>query len=155
MKYKFKPQTGILVAGLLAVTYAEATCWYQGTSAVCFLSGDTVDQIVWNNGTSTSKTPVTATADWSVNAPAGGTGYLVHSGTGGTGYTTYTADPSVTDPTSCDGPGQFRDYSNHLTSVNDWWSDTADYQGNITGTYNHYPSADIHAGTVNTGTTCQ
>jgi len=49
MKYKFKPQTGILVAGMLAASYASA-CFWQQTDAICFASGTSVDTIYWNGG---------------------------------------------------------------------------------------------------------
>ena len=56
MKYKFKPQKAILVAGVLAAAYAEA-CWYQNTSAVCFTAGAKVDQYgSWPDGNGSGQT---------------------------------------------------------------------------------------------------
>ncbi|HEV2391609.1 MAG TPA: hypothetical protein VG146_04510 [Verrucomicrobiae bacterium] len=66
MKFKFKPQTAVLIGGMLAAAYAEA-CYYSNTTAICFVSGNQVDTIPWPDGTSTAN--VYATGDFTANAP--------------------------------------------------------------------------------------
>ena len=138
MKYKFKPQTGLLVAGLLAASYANA-CLYQATAVKCVASGDTIDTIYWNSDYSNYKSlglgsqPVTATQDWWVTAN-GSSGYLSYQTTGhGTNYTNYRADNGTVNTKYCSGPAQFKDFSLHSTSVT-WVPNTANSDG-LAATY--------------------
>lgn len=117
MRFSFKPQTGILVAGLLAATYAEA-CYYQTTSAVCVAASTQVDQILWSNGGS-SYTPIYASADWTISS---GVGYQVVVSGSGT-YAGYGYDGGMI-PDYCTGPVHFMDASGNTASVSSWsaWS---------------------------------
>ncbi len=125
MKYKFKPQTGILVAGMLAATYASA-CYYQGTSALCFASGDTVDTIYWNGPTAgLGSQPIIASVNWLVNAN-GPSGYFSWSTPIGTGGRETRTGDGGTVPSYCSGPAHFLDFSGHSTSINSWVSNSAD-----------------------------
>src|SRR5689334_20953458 len=114
MGYKFKPQTGILVAGLLAATYAEA-CWYEGTSVLCVASGSTVDKIRWS--TTGTDLNVTASADWLVTSQPGY--HIVTSGTGAGGYQGYNGDGGSI-PDYCTGPVHFTDAAGNTASVAGW-----------------------------------
>jgi hypothetical protein len=104
MKYKFKAQTCILVAGMVASAYA--TCYMQETSgtAICFAAGQTVDYIYyWHGGTLSDD--VVATSDW-VHGYQTGTSQtknFLNAYTTGSGYSTYTADK----PLYCYGPAKF------------------------------------------------
>ena len=150
MKYKFKSQTGILVAGMLAATYASA-CYYQQTSALCFASGDTVDTIVWNGifGPSQGTAYVIASSDWLVTA-TGSSGYFTwDSSSGGPSYSDPTPDGSSA-PTYCSGPAHFLDKSSHNTSVNSWMAQST----SIAPLWSHYNNTPV-GGTVNTSSsTC-
>lgn len=137
MKFKFKPQTGILVAGVLAATYAQA-CFYQQTQAVCVLAGSTVDSITWQDGNPTQRF-VTASADWIVNAQGGH--YLVVSGSGP--YGNY-GDDGGSLPAYCSGAVHFKDGAGNTVSVSSWYGGSTDPNG--------YPKIDpgskgIFAGT--------
>lgn len=113
MKFIFKPQTSILVAGLLAAAYAEA-CYYQATSAVCIAAGTTgLDSWVWDNGGGTVN--VTASSDWIIYASPNH--HLVVSGSGT--YKGYGSDGG-TIPAWCTGPVHFADASNNTVSVTSW-----------------------------------
>ena len=114
MKFKFKPQTGILVAGILAATYAEA-CYYQTTSAVCIAASTTVDNIYWNNPFTGNPTPVTASADWTIDSGPGH--YVAISGAGA--YQGYVNDGGSI-PNYCTGPVHFTDASGNTASVASW-----------------------------------
>lgn len=122
MRYKFKPQTCLLVAGIAAS--ACATCYYPQTAAttVCFYSGSAVDTIYWQGGA--TFTTVHATSDWNRNVPnttqvSNSGKYLVsvvsyNNGNGG--YNTYNADT----PVYCYGPAQFLDAAGNTDSVPYW-----------------------------------
>lgn len=112
MKYKFKPQTAIMVAGLLATCYADA-CYYSGTQAVCFTSGSVVDGICWADGLATPS-KITATSDWLLFA----TPNLIYTGNGAGGAAN--GSPTGNASSHCTGPAQFKDYSGHTTSVTTW-----------------------------------
>lgn len=112
MKFKFKPQTGVLVAGLLAAAYSEA-CYYQGTTAVCIASGTPVDQIWWNNPYTGFSKSITASADWTITS----TKHLVVSGSGT--YGGFQSDGG-TIPDYCTGPVHFTDASGGTSSFNSW-----------------------------------
>ncbi len=119
MRFKFKPHTCMLVAGL--VTSAYATCYYQQTSAICFPSGAQVDAIYFpsQNG---SYTVVSATSDWIVYA-----NNVVTTPNGNQGHTTYTSPPSK--PPYCQGPAKFTEpVSGHLTTT-PWQNSAADRFG--------------------------
>src|SRR5271166_2167209 len=116
MKYKFKPQTCLLVAGLLAATYAEA-CYYQNTSVLCVANGVTVDTHNWLDNTGTGIT-LTATTDWVVSYTSP---HLVWQSTGAGGATSYTGGGNQY---YCHGPAKFLDYSSHSVSVPDWMADS-------------------------------
>lgn len=116
MRFKFKPQTGLLVAGLLAASYSEA-CYYQGTSAVCIASGATVDGITWNSNTGAGQQPITASQDWIVYAQANH--HVVWSGTGAGGYQG-TGGDGGTLPNYCVGPVHFTDASGNTSSFASW-----------------------------------
>ena len=115
MKYKFKPQTCVLVAGLLAATYAEA-CFYQNTSVLCAANGAVVDAHGWLDG-SGSGISLTATSDWveSDTSP-----HLVWQSTGAGGTDSYTGGTEY----HCHGPAKFYDYSGHSVSVPDWMANS-------------------------------
>jgi hypothetical protein len=138
MRFKFKPQTGILVAGLLAATYAEA-CYYQATGAVCVAAGTSVDDIYWNNtsGSPTHKV-VTASSDWIINSGAGH--YVSVSGSGS--YQGYGNDGG-TIPDYCTGPVHFTDASGNTASVSSWSYKSLDFGTAITPN-----SKGIYEGTV-------
>lgn len=103
MKYSFKPQTALLVAGMVATAYAS--CYIQATSgtAVCFASGTTVDMInYWHSGPAA----VIATSDWVKGYQSGTsqTKNLLNAYTiGGVGSSGYTSDT----PVYCYGPAKF------------------------------------------------
>ena len=81
MKYTFKTHKAVLVAGLLAATYAQA-CYYQTTkSFTCVLGGHTVDKITWLDGTTSG---VSADGDWVVQP----TSSMVYTSTGVGGRST-------------------------------------------------------------------
>jgi hypothetical protein len=130
MKYKLKPQTALLVGGLLAASYANA-CLYQATSVLCAASGDTIDTIYWNSDYTggTGKQPVTATMDWVVVAN-GSSSQFSFTGAGfhGTNYSGYIADNGTFNSTYCSGPAQFKDFSLHSTSVT-WVANSANTDG--------------------------
>lgn len=156
MKYKFKPQTAILVAGMLAATYASA-CYYQQTSAVCYVSGDTVDTILWSGGAvSLGTKPVIASSDWLVNA-TGSSGYFTwDSQSGGPSYSDPLGDGGGL-PEYCSGPAHFLDFSGHSTSVNSWVANSADYNGNTGYFHSRFAQygGTLVSGTVNTSSsTC-
>lgn len=117
MRFKFKPQTGILVAGLLAATYAEA-CYYQGTSAVCVTAGSTVDDIAWSSATTVTRY-ITASSDWVVYSNTGSGKYLVWTGTGPGGYNG-TASDGGSIVGYCTGPVHFTDAAGNTASVASW-----------------------------------
>jgi len=145
MKYKFKPQTGILVAGMLAASYASA-CFWQQTDAICFASGTSVDTIYWNGG-GAGTAEVYASSDWWVNAD-GPSGYFYWSSPAvGTGNVNYT-DDSHANPSLCSGPAHFLDYSGHNTSVNSWVANSAS-SGKTPWLYY---SGTLSEGTVSGGT---
>jgi len=158
MKYKFKSQTGILVAGMLAATYASA-CFYSQTSAICFASGTTVDTIYWGgNGYGQGQNNVIASSDWWVNAD-GPSGYFYWSSPAvGTGNSN-TTDDNHANPAFCSGPAHFLDKSGHNTSVNSWMANSAN--GGIGGgsgkdLFEYYKSGGVQTlveGTVS-GSTC-
>jgi hypothetical protein len=139
MRFKFKPQTCMLVAGL--VTSAYATCYYQQTSATCFPSGAQVDAIYFpsQNG---SYTAVYATSAWNVGA-----NNVVTTSNGSQGYATYTP---ASPPGYCQGPAKFTEpVSGHQTTT--YWQNSA---ADRFGTYpvpNNPPGG--FWGTT-TGTTC-
>ena len=144
MKFSFKPQKAILVAGVAAAAYAQA-CYYQNTAVLCFQAATTVDRINWyddHTGISASQTssPVTATQDWFAYSVSGH--YYVGVGPG---YTSYTADTSEQNPIGCSGPAQFLDFTGHTISLA-WQYNVA------SGATIGFPN--IVSGTVNTGTTC-
>jgi len=118
MRFTFKPQTALLVGGLLAATYAGAACYSQGTMTVCFSSGATVDTINFPSDTGWSDAvtaDVIATSNWIYYA-YGGT--LVWPSTGGSGGTTFNQTGATVS--ICDGPAQFTDPSGHTDTLNDW-----------------------------------
>ena len=121
MRFSFKPQTGILVAGLLAATYAEA-CYYQTTSAVCVSAGTQVDTIRWNNTTGVPvNTPITASSDWTVSSGVGHQVVVSGSGT----YEGFGADGGSI-PSFCLGPVHFTDAAGNTASVSSWSRGTID-----------------------------
>jgi len=128
MKYKFKPQTGILVAGMVAATYASA-CYYQGTSALCFASGATVDTILWGGDASLNlgTKPVIASSDWLVY-PNGPTGFFYWSTPIGSAGRAVATRDTGTVQSYCSGPAHFMDFSSHSTSVT-WVANSADVNG--------------------------
>lgn len=122
MRFSFKPQTGVLVAGLLAATYAEA-CYYQTTSAVCIAAGTTVDSITWSTDTSHPKS-VVASSDWTISS---GVGYQVVVSGSGT-YEGFGADGG-TIPSYCTGPVHFTDAAGNTASVSGWSRHSTDNSG--------------------------
>ncbi len=79
MKYKFKPQTGLIVGGMLAGAYASATCYWQ-SSVNCAPSGSEVDIVYFDtgNGTGGIQYTIYSSADWVIDSLAlsgGGGGY--------------------------------------------------------------------------------
>jgi len=120
MRFKLKPQTCMLVAGLVTSAYAT-TCYYQQTSATCFLSGAEVDRIYFPSLPSGSYKQVLATSNWIVYA-----NNVVTTPNGNQGHTTYTAPP-LGPPPYCSGPAKFTEpVSGHLTTT-PWQNNTADY----------------------------
>ena len=139
MKFKFKPQTGILVAGLLAATYAEA-CYYQTTSAVCVPAGTQVDYFYWNNTYGTRPfVSITASADWTINSGQGH--YVAVYGPSGP-YQAYGNDGGWI-PDFCTGPVHFTDAAGNTASVSSWSA------GSISGSPAYTPNGQgIYEGTV-------
>ena len=115
MKYRFKPQTCLLVAGLLAATYSEA-CYYQNTSVLCVTSGSTVSTWTWNINPYNQAT-VTATQDWYVYDTSH---HLVYVGSGNSGNTRIINSSGAANSGDCHGAASFKDVSNHTVSVPDW-----------------------------------
>jgi len=153
MKYKFKSQTGILVAGLLAASYANA-CFYQQTASLCFASGATVDTIYWAGDNAHGTSDVKASSDWWMLAN-GSTGYLTYSAPGtGPGHSAQTTDNG--SKPLCHGPASFKDYTLDTISVTDWVPNSANLSADNAGlsnyaTYSTYTS--LTSGTA-TGSTC-
>lgn len=92
-KYNFRPQTCLLVMGVVASAYAF--CYTQVTSgtAVCFYSGDSVDSLAWPSLGPGGSTTVIATADWVKGKQTGtvqdGKNFLNAYSTGGAGNGSY------------------------------------------------------------------
>ena len=149
MIYKFKPQTGILVAGLLIATYADA-CYYQATSAVCFNSGDTVDVICWPDGL-VGGSKVTATSQWSYSAAPNN---LIYTGTGTVGNSTASLAGSGAPLSYCTGPAQFKDYAGHTTSVTTWENNTVNSGSSACGVSLNQIKTIYPLGGTLTGGTC-
>lgn len=155
MRFKFKPQTALMVGGLLAATFASASCFIQGSTAICYTSGSVVDNIPWQADTDWSPNPtaqdVIATADWTYNAsnPANS---LVYSGAqNGHGYVNSYDSPGYTHNTviQCNGPVKFKDPSGQYQTVSRW------NNGIVSGTTNYKPSLLIQdQATVSGSTTC-
>ena len=116
MKFKFKPQTCVLVAGLAAASYAEA-CYYQLTSATCFNSGDTVDNFYYYTTPSYAATPVIATSNWLSNS-----NNVTTVNNGSQGYSSHT---SPTGPQYCSGPAKFVDPAGHTDTLGTWENGSA------------------------------
>jgi hypothetical protein len=125
MRYKFNVQSSILVAGLVAASYAQA-CYYNYTSAKCFNSGDPVDVVFWPDGTTPAST-VVATADWYAIANN------YKTGTGVGGYSSYT---TASAPSWCGGPAKIKDPSGHFNALTEWENGAAtvgSYSFSVTG----------------------
>lgn len=112
MKYKLKPQTGLLIAGLLSSAYANA-CWYT-TSMVCYSSGIQVDTVYF----SPSSKAIYASADWEID------------------YGTQTPNgfgkPNNGPNVYCSGPAHF---ANPITMGNEtisYWQDNVGSGGSAT-----------------------
>jgi hypothetical protein len=101
MKFKFKPQTCMLVAGI--VTSAYATCYYQLTSATCFTSGTVVDNMSFllNPGGTGIDTPIKASQDWVAQV-----NNVTTTNNGHQGYSSWS---SISTPLACSGPAKFTD----------------------------------------------
>lgn len=136
MRFSFRPQTGILAAGLLAATYAEA-CYYQTTSAVCVAGGTQVDTITWSSAPFTTRA-VIASSDWTISS---GVGYQVVVSGSGT-YAGYGYDGGAI-PDFCFGPVHFTDAAGNTASVNGWSTHSTD--GNNSPT--HPSDVGIYEGT--------
>ena len=112
MRFKFKPQTAMLIGGLLAVSYSEA-CWYSGTKATCYVSGDQVDTITWaDNGTTSA---VTAQGDFTYSAPPGH--QIAYQGTGSGGHVSLSNILNIVPTPHCIGAASFLDRASHSTSL--------------------------------------
>ncbi len=122
MKYKFLPQTCLLVGGLAATLYAD--CWYQQTATLtyCFYSGAAVDTLSWH-GSGGSST-VYATSSWNQWEQNGVKGYLnsVVYYFGTNPRDNYDYQP----PTYCYGPAKFTDPAGNTDSV-PYWENGAAY----------------------------
>jgi len=79
MKYKLQPQKFVMIAGLVASTYAQA-CYYQTTHTFycCSVNNETVDKITWLDNTTS---PVIADGEWPVTP----THSMVYTSTGAGG----------------------------------------------------------------------
>ena len=126
MKYKFKPQRGIVVAGLLAGAYAQA-CWYQNTTD-CAVSGTHVDTLEFFEGNAI----VSATSSWFTYVYSFGSGVP-------NGYSSHTRTP-------CAGPAKFVNPEGHTQTL-DYWE-----YGLANG--NQGLGSGFQTGKV-TGTTCE
>jgi hypothetical protein len=138
MKFKFKPQTALLVGAVLATTYAEA-CWYSGTHALCFVANQQVDTIYYPDGVNSSA--VVATGDFIADAPGGHT--LTYQGTGSGGYSSVSGG-TIYYPPFCTGPAKFTDLSGHSISL-EWENDT---------TSSGFPGPSMYEDGTPTGATC-
>jgi hypothetical protein len=156
MKFKFKPQTALMVGGLLAATYASA-CWIQGSTAVCFTSGTTVDrihfdQVGWNSSAGTISRDVIATQDWKYNATNSATS-LVYSGSqSGSGHASYTGAYPYSPTTQilyCGGPAKFQDAAGQWCTVSEWVNDSIDG-----GSHSGQPPTIYDQATTSGSTTC-
>lgn len=138
MKYKFKPQTAILVAGIMAAAYAEA-CYQQVTSAYCGIAAGTPLNTTigwWNDdGTQGSSSVVKARTDWYYQATD-----MWLPGTG-SGYNTVNNDGN--QPTYCHGPAEFADWAGQTVYATWGDGDSA------------YFDSNLKFGTVNASDTCQ
>jgi len=108
MKFKLKPVTGMLVAGLAASAYG---CWSQTSTNICLSSGLTSGENLFP--AEGGEITVTATADWeNTTAVSAGTGLSTRSGTPG-------------PANYCSGPGKFPNPRNtsHTESIT-WWDDS-------------------------------
>ena len=124
MKYSLNPKTGLLVAGLLSVAYAEA-CYYPWSNT-CAASGSTVDHIqFYNSDGSQTDTPVKASADWPLNYSTVGS-----SGVGGKqGHSGYLY---------CTGAAHYMDINGNNQALAVWQQgvvegDTVTYYGAASG----------------------
>jgi hypothetical protein len=150
MNYKFKPRTALVVAGLVAATYAEA-CYYAqtATTTVCFSSGTTIDRMYWPNNVGFE--PIIATADWNQGKQNGTVGYLTSASTTvvqGQGYAS--ASGLDTTPTYCYGPAKFLDPTSHYQTVS-YWENNILYGGGAA--IPNPPAPGWHWGAVS-GSTC-
>ncbi len=141
MKYKFKPQTAILVAGIMAAAYSEA-CVQQATQVLCVTSGTSLStDVQWHNsdGSNGLTASPTARTDWYYAASDALQLNVA------TGYNSYTADYS-SYPAYCYGPAQFTDAAGQLAYAT--WE-------NYVGSTPWGASWGWDFGTVNTADTCQ
>jgi len=120
MKFKFKAQTCLVVAGLATTAYA-ATCFYQQTAGttICFHSGDSVDTLHWNSGNKT----VFATSDWNHGHQNSSFQTLtsVTTVTSGQGIINYSSQP----PDYCYGPAKVVNPSTGLNETLSYWESGA------------------------------
>jgi hypothetical protein len=128
MKYKLKPQTAILIAGLVSAAYGQ-TCYYT-TSMVCYYSGATVDTCNMNGNT--APVSIKASAEWDLN-------YSTTVCCGG-GHSTLPSGNVY-----CSGPAHF---SNPVTSHDETISYWQDY------TCNYGTPSQTTKPPVGTGTGC-
>lgn len=131
MKFKFKPQTGLLAGGLVAATYVSA-CYYAqtATTTYCFYAGATVDHIDWRQNVGSKE--IKATADWNQGKQNGSTGYLIS-----------VVDLAGTDsrydrtvngqyfPDYCYGPAKFLDPASQYQTVSYWENGLLDYSTGV------------------------
>ena len=131
--YVFRPQTGILIAGLLAASYAEACYTSAPSQAICFNAGDTVDQLTWHNGTDTKL--VIATASWTHGMQSGGVGLL-------NGIVQGSGHNQIMDPPSwCYGSAKYIDGAGTTDTV-PYWENNASQSSGITP-----PATPVNGGT--------
>jgi len=119
MKCKWRRESCILAALMIAGSYAIATtCYKTSNSATCFASGASVDQITWANPAH-GTVDVLANGDWTLTTGAIFTGI---EGTGAPTYNTYT-------PPACSGPAKFTDPNTHNQTIGYWENGVASLGG--------------------------
>jgi hypothetical protein len=117
MRYKFNVQKSILIAGLMATSYAQACYYQQSTNSTCAPSGSTIDNFGWADGTPAY---VIATSDFIMDS------YNTHS----TGYVGFTRK-------YCGGPAKITDRTTHVNNINYWEVGSANTLGSspLNGTW--------------------
>jgi len=136
--YAFSPQAGILIAGLVAGSYAQACYTTPPTQAFCFLSGQNVDEITWNSGAQF----VIATANWD-HGFQNGHAVLLSSVVASTSSSQNINSLSVS---YCYGPAKYKDGAGNMETVTYWENGVANKNAMHNSNY-ATPSTPINGGT--------